>query len=77
MKKALAILLAVILVVSVTATAVNAEPVTIKEKKIVSMDTNDGQITGAKGVENKETGDYWDEFGSGQDASDIGFPQIY
>jgi len=62
----------------VTAIAVSSEPVVIKEKKIVTIDTDNGQIKGAKGVAiNKETGDYWDEFGSGQDASDNGFLQIY
>ena len=38
MKKVLAVLLAVLFVVSVTSAAVTAEPVVVKEKKIVATD---------------------------------------
>ncbi len=50
MKKVLAILMAVLFGVSVTAVAVSAEPVVVTEKKIVAKDHETGQVKAAKGV---------------------------
>ena len=58
MKKVLAISLVVFFVVSVTAAVVSAEPVVVKEKKIVAMANETGQVKAVKGVAiNKETGE--------------------
>ena len=62
MKKVLAILMAVLFGVSVTAVAVSAEPVVVTEKKKaakgVAVDRENGKIKAVKGVAiNKETGE--------------------
>ena len=57
MKKTFGILLVVSFLVSVTAAAVSAEPVVVKEKKVVAIDKETGQKISAKGVTAKsETG---------------------
>ena len=76
MKNILCILLAALFVVSLTAVAVSAEPVLVKEKKIVAIDTDSGQIKAAKGMGiNRETGNYKD--GSSDDQADIEMPMKY
>lgn len=62
--------------VSLAAAAVSAEPVLVKEKKIVAIDTDSGQIKAAKGMGiNRETGNYKD--GSSDDQADIEMPMKY
>ena len=62
--------------VSLAAAAVSAEPVLVKEKKIVAIDTDSGQIKAAKGmVINRETGNYKDW--SSDDQADIEMPMKY
>ena len=62
--------------VSLTAAAVSSEPVLVKEKKIVAIDTDSGQIKAAKGMGiNRETGNYKD--GSSDDQADIEMPMKY
>jgi hypothetical protein len=57
MTKVLASLLVILFVISVTAAAVSAEPVVVKEKKIMAMDSETGKIKAAKGIViNRETG---------------------
>ena len=48
--KGLAILLAVLFIVSVTAAAVSAKPAAVDDKKIVTIDIDNGQIKAAKGM---------------------------
>ena len=50
MKKTLSVLLAFCFLISVTAAAVSAEPVVVKEKKRVAMDSETGQVKAAKGM---------------------------
>jgi hypothetical protein len=50
MKKTLGILLAVCFLMSVTAAAVIAEPIVVKEKKVVTVNSETGQKIAAKGV---------------------------
>ena len=57
MTKVLPSLLVILFVISVTAAAVSAEPVVVKEKKIMAIDSETGQVKAAKGmVINRETG---------------------
>jgi uncharacterized protein YpmB len=51
MKKVLAILLAVLFVVSVTAAAVSAEPVVVKETKKAAIGNETGQVKAAEGMD--------------------------
>jgi hypothetical protein len=50
MTKVLASLLVILFVISVTAAAVSAEPVVVKEKKIMAMDSETGKIKTVKGM---------------------------
>ena len=50
-KQVMASLLVVFFVVSVTATAVSAEPIMVKAAKGVAVDSENGQMIAAKGMQ--------------------------